>query len=191
MDDAQIKEILERLNALELVAQGDGAAVPSFYTITNEGDVELVESEIINELVSEEGDLIVGGKGKKAKTLKAGKKGQVLAVGEGGVLEWVEPGGGGGGLEGASGVGELEDFTEDAEFPEFEESFTAITFAAIGFVPSRFFCQAFRPAGSEQPSETGQSFIPEIAPVKERVNVVSRYKKFTPASVFFWWLALK
>jgi hypothetical protein len=191
MDDAQIQEILSRLQALELVAQGDGAAVPSFYTINNEGDVELVESEIINELVSEEGDLIVGGEGKKAKTLHAGKKGQVLAVGEGGVLEWVEPGGGGGGLEGASGVAALEGFTNDPEFPEFDEGFAAVNFEVIGFEPKRFFCQAFRPNGSEEAGETGQAFIPEINPKTKVVNVSSRWKTLTPASVEFWWLALK
>jgi hypothetical protein len=183
--------LLERISNLEEAQTGDGAAFAAQYQVTEEGAVEINESEVINELVSEEGDLIVGGKGKKAKTLKPGKPGQVLAVGEGGVLEWVEPGGGGGGLGGKTGLESLTPTGEDPEFPEFEEGAATIEFSAIGFEPVAFFCQAFRDLESENPGETNGFFYTQIDPKVGVVEVNARWKKLTPGPFFFFWLALK
>lgn len=106
--------LVERLANLEDNQSGDGAAFAAQYQVTEEGAVEINESEVINELVSEEGDLIVGGKGKKARVLKRGKAGQVLGVNAEGELEWQEPGGGGGGFNGIAGRDELSSLAENS-----------------------------------------------------------------------------
>lgn len=185
-----LRELEQRLGSLEENASGDGAAFPALYIINEAGEVEPIpESAFVESLVEEEGDLIVGGKGKKAKTLKKGKPGQVLGVDKAGEVNWQEPPSGG--LEGARGQGELTGPVEDAEVPNYMESFAVVTFAEIGFEPAQFFTQALRPPGSENPGETNGLIVAEIDPVKEKVFIVGRFLKLTPGPFLFNWVALK
>lgn len=92
----------QRIGALEENATGDGAAFPAQYQVTNEGDVkstyneevnEQVVNEVIEEILAEEGSLLQGGKGGKAKKLPPGSVGNVLTIGPGGKPEWLPAGG--------------------------------------------------------------------------------------------------
>ncbi len=90
----QLAQLATRVAELEARpgAEPDGAAFASNYTVNQAGEVTVIQNEetVIDELLAEPGDLVVGGKFKKGKTLKAGKKGQILTVNAEGELEWVE-----------------------------------------------------------------------------------------------------
>lgn len=165
---------LARITDLEENQSGDGAAFPAQYTVTEEGDVEVVESEVVNELVAEEGDLIIGGKGKKARTLKKGKPGQVLTVNPEGVLEWEDPGGGSFVL----GTDILGSF-----FPEDGTSSVKVT--GLGFKPSQVFIQPLQNNDPENPMIEQQSwaYTPESDGFEVRSDWPSTTKGI-PTSLF-------
>jgi hypothetical protein len=95
--EAQLKE-LEEEPAADGTSETNYIVLPGGETVNITEVNEEIVTETINEFVAEEGDLIVGGKGKKAKTLKRGTAGQVLTVDPGTLeLVWATPEGGGGG----------------------------------------------------------------------------------------------
>ncbi len=165
-----------RITDLEENQSGDGAAFPAQYTVTEEGDVEVIESEVVNELVAEEGDLIIGGSGKKARTLKKGKPGQVLTVNPEGVLEWEDPGGG----SFTVGTDILGSF-----FPEDGTSSVKVT--GLGFEPSQVFIQPVQNNDPENPMIEQQSWA--VTPESDGFEVRSDWPSTTkgiPTSLFFY-----
>lgn len=171
-----LEQLEDRVGALEENASGDGAAFPALVEVTPEGDVTNIESEVVNELVEEEGDLIIGGKGGKAKTLHKGAPGQVLGVNAEGELEWQEPGEGGA----VKGEGILNSF-----FPEDGSSTAKIE--GLGFAPAQVFLQPIINNDPENPAIEAQSW--SVKAEADGFSVLSAWPTSTkgiPTSSFFY-----
>lgn len=150
----------QRVSNLESAAQGDGAAVPSIYTINKAGEVNVTENVTIveaPEVEEGEGDLLIV-EGGKTKRLKPGPKGDFLSS-DGKKLKWVAAPEGGGRTIYSPGVLVPIEWTAEAFFSgTVNLTWPAKTFTA-GF-PKMVMTQI---RGFSTSGEAGEAFYVEVA----------------------------